>query len=108
MNREKEILNIAKKDLALNEEFKIEVKKMKIKAASISFKNRTIRLNEDFIDGDDELIKYLIYHELVHYKLRTRDHGKNFYELLYLKLGEEFVKQQEKKAMEKLLKLNSF
>jgi predicted metal-dependent hydrolase len=108
MNKHKETLILAKNDLMLDEEFKLEIKKMKIKAASISFKTKTIRINKDFIDGDDELIKYLIYHELVHYKLRSKDHGKSFYNILYSKLGEDFVKRQEKKTMEKLLKLNGF
>lgn len=106
MNKYKEILEEAKRDLKINDNFKIRLKKMKIKAASISFKTKIIRINKE-LDGDPKFIKYLIYHELVHYKLNTKVHNKEFYELMYSKFGENEVKNLEKKILIRMLKLNN-
>jgi len=103
----KEVLEEAKEALELKEDFRIRVKKMKIKAASISFKSRTIRINRE-LAGDTELLRYLVYHELAHYKLRSGGHGRDFYELLYSKLGRDFVKKEERRVIEKMLRLNDF
>jgi len=105
LNKVKAILEAAKKDFEIHDDFKIRMKKMKIKAASISFKTRVIRLNKE-LGHDPECINYLIYHELAHYKLSTRFHSKEFYELLGPKLGEEKVKILEKKILRKMLEIN--
>jgi predicted metal-dependent hydrolase len=102
----REVLEEARKALGLEGDFKIRVKNMKTKAASISFKSRMIRINKKVIEDDADAIKYLIYHELVHYKFKNRGHGKDFCELLYSKLDEEFIVKEEKKIAEKMLKLN--
>jgi len=58
---------------------RIVLRPMKIKAASISLKNGTIRLNKNLIPKlDGESIKYLLLHELIYYKLRSTNHNGNF------------------------------
>jgi len=105
MNKIKEILEKAKKDYEIQDDFKIIIKKLKLKGASISMGKRIIRLNEDLIH-DSEIIVYLIYHELAHYKLHTRFHGYEFYKLLNSKLGEEKVKAIERKIHRKMYEMN--
>ena len=105
MNKYKVILEEAKRDFEIHDDFKIRMKKMKIKAASISLKTRVIRMNKE-LEYDPEFINYLIYHELAHYKLSTRLHSKEFYELLYPKLGEKKVKSLEKRILRKMLEVN--
>ena len=103
MNKYKAILEEARKDFGINDDFKIIMKKMK--AASISFKTRIIRINKE-LDCDQEFINYLIYHELAHFKLGTKLHSKEFYELLNSKFGEEKVKILEKRILRKMLEIN--
>jgi len=105
LNDYKGILEKAKKDFEINDDFKIIMKKMKVKAASISFKTRAIRINKE-LECDPEFINYLIYHELAHYKLRTKLHNQEFYELLNSKLGEKNVNNIEKSILRKMLEIN--
>ncbi|NAY82427.1 MAG: DUF45 domain-containing protein [Thaumarchaeota archaeon] len=98
MNKYKAILEEERKDFGINDDFKIIMKKMK--AASISFKTRIIRINKE-LDCDQEFINYLIYHELAHFKLGTELHSKEFLKLLNSKLGEEKVKILEKRYSER-------
>jgi hypothetical protein len=58
------------------------------------------------LDCDQEFINYLIYHELAHFKLGTKLHSKEFYELLNSKFGEEKVKILEKRILRKMLEIN--
>jgi predicted metal-dependent hydrolase len=98
LNKYKAILEEERKDFGINDDFKIIMKKMK--AASISFKTRIIRINKE-LDCDQEFINYLIYHELAHFKLGTELHSKEFLKLLNSKLGEEKVKILEKRYSER-------
>jgi predicted metal-dependent hydrolase len=103
----KEVLKEAKGAFELKEDFRVRIKSMKIKAASISFKSRTIRINRE-LAADTELLRYLVYHELAHYKLGSEGHGRDFYKLLYSKLDGDFVKKEERRVIEKMLRLNGF
>ncbi|MFP3138048.1 MAG: YgjP-like metallopeptidase domain-containing protein [Nitrososphaeria archaeon] len=105
MSKYKAILEEARRDFGINDDFKIIMKKMKVKAASISFKTRVIRINKE-LDCDPEFIDYLIYHELAHYKLGTKLHNKEFYELLNSRLEEKNVKNIEKRILRKMLEIN--
>jgi len=44
-----EILDQIKQDLGISERIKIELRPMKIKAASISFKSKTLRINKNIL-----------------------------------------------------------
>jgi len=105
MDKVKAILEATKRDFEMRDNFKIRIKRLKTKAASISFGTRVIRLNKE-LANDPEFVTYLIYHELTHYKLHTRFHGYEFYKLLNSKLGEEKVKYIEKKIYRKMLEAN--
>jgi len=106
MNKVKAILDAAKKDFEIHDDFKFRMRKMKIKAASISFKTRVIRINKE-LECNPEFINYLIYHELAHYKLHTKLHSQEFYELLNSKLGEKKVNNLEKSILKRMLEINN-
>lgn len=56
---------------------------MKRKIASISFKTKTIRLNKNIVQNlDDEALKYILIHELIHYKTKSTQHNTKFWEEL--------------------------
>jgi len=104
----KEILNQIKQDLNISEKIKIELKPMKTKAASISFKRNTIRINKNILQNlDQDCIKYLILHELAHYKLKSTYHNKNFYKQLNKKVNNTKAKELERKILTSLLELNN-
>lgn len=104
----KEILNQIKQDLNISEKIKIELKPMKTKAASISFKRNTIRINKNILQNlDQDCIKYLILHELAHYKLKSTHHNNNFYKQLNKKVNNTKAKELERKILTSLLELNN-
>jgi len=105
MDKVKTILEATKMDFEMRDNFKIRIKRLKMKAASISFGTRVIRLNKE-LANNPEFVTYLIYHELTHYKLHTRFHGYEFYKLLNSKLGEEKVKAIERKITRKMSEIN--
>ena len=102
-----ETLNEIKQDLGISEKIKIELKPMKTKAASISLKKNTIRINKNLISKLDlDSIEYLMLHELIHYKLKSTYHNNKFYELLKKKIDPEKIEQIERKILINLLKQN--
>jgi len=56
---------------------------MKRKVASISLKTKMIRLNKEIaLKLDEESLRYLLVHELIHFKLRTLSHDDKFWKEL--------------------------
>lgn len=109
MNKEQinNILNDLKQDLGIKEKIKLEIKPMKIKAASISLNKNIIKINKSLLPQlDPQCVKYLILHELLHLKLKNTYHNNNFYEILHNKIDEEQLNEMEKKIFASLLKLN--
>ncbi|MCS7374279.1 MAG: M48 family metallopeptidase [archaeon GB-1845-036] len=103
----KEILNKLKEDLDIQDKIKLTLKPMKTKAASISLKKNTIRINKNLISKLDlDSIEYLMLHELIHYKLKSTYHNNKFYELLKKKIDPEKIEQIERKILINLLKQN--
>jgi len=106
-NQLKEILNQLKKELGIQELIKLELKPMKTKAASISLRKSTIRINKNIIPNlDTECIKYLLLHELIHYKLKSTYHNGEFHKQLANEIDENKAKQLERKILTTLLQLN--
>jgi len=106
----RKLLKELKKELEIPEDEKIRIvlRPMKTKAASISLKNGTIRLNKNLISKlDSESIKYLLLHELIHYKLRSINHNGNFQKQLNSKIKETKTREIENKIIESLLELNN-
>jgi len=105
----RKILKELKNELEIpeNEKIHINLRPMKTKAASISLKNGTIRLNKNLIQKlDEESIKYLILHELIHYKLRSTNHNETFQKQLNNKMNKTKIKEIENKIITNLLELN--
>jgi len=107
INDLKEVLQELKKELNISEEIKLEIKPMKTQAASISFRTNIIRVNKNLInDLDIECFRYLILHELIHYKTKSKYHNYVFYKQLYEKISETEAKKLDKKIITAILKLN--
>jgi len=109
MNRKqlKEILNELKNELKISEPIKIELKPMKTKAASISLSKNIIRINKNIIPNlDTECLKYLLLHELIHFKLKSTYHNGEFQKQMNAKIKEEKAKQLKRKILTTLLELN--
>jgi hypothetical protein len=77
---------------------------MKRKIASFSFRTKTLRLNRWVIETlDPEIVKYIILHELVHFKLNDVNHGKEFLEEFGKFYTAEDTKRIETKLIRKLI-----
>jgi len=103
----KEILNELKNELKIQEPIKIELKPMKTKAASISLNRNTIRINKNIVSNLDlDCIRYLLLHELIHYKLKSTCHDREFHKQLSKKINQAKAKEIERKILTSLLELN--
>jgi len=103
----KSIMRELKTTLNLEDDIKLELRPMKTKAASTSLKRKIIRLNKNLIPNiSHEAIRYLILHELIHIKLNTIHHTKDFYDIIYSMIGKDAVKEMEEKILTKLIKVN--
>lgn len=80
----KSLLERAKQAVGVEDNVKLILYPMKYKVASISLKNKTIRLNKNLLElfSEDELY-YILVHELIHIKHSTLNHGEEFYKALY-------------------------
>ena len=110
MNKEqlKGILNELKENLNISENIRIELRSMKTKAASISLKKNTIRINKDIIPTlNQDCIKYLILHELTHYKLRSTYHNGDFHKQMNRRVDNTKSKELEREILTSLLELNN-
>lgn len=77
--QKKTLLEKVKKRLDIETNINLEIKQMSRKIASFSFKTKTLRLNNKIVENSkQELINYLIFHELIHYKTNSLNHGKSF------------------------------
>lgn len=107
INDLKKVLQELKKELNISDEIKLEIKPMKTQAASISFRTKTIRINKNLIDDlDMECFRYLILHELIHYKTKSKYHNYVFYKYLYEKISETEAKKLDEKIINAILKIN--
>lgn len=111
MNRKQLRITIdeLKKELGIpkDEKIRIILRPMKTKAASISLKNGTIRLNKNLITKlNPESIRYLLLHELIHFKLKSINHNGNFQKQLTSKIEETRIREIENKIISNLLELN--
>jgi len=109
MNKEqlREILKELKENLDISEDIKIELRPMKTKAASISLKKNTIRINKNIIPSLNlDCVKYLILHELTHYRLKSTYHNGDFHKQINKKIENTEAKELERKILTSLLELN--
>jgi predicted metal-dependent hydrolase len=106
--RIKNILEEVKSELGMKNKIKVEVKKMKTKAASVSIRNAVIRLNKNVvIHSNKQCIRYLLLHELAHIKLQSRSHGSKFYSVIYQVMNRKDVNEAEKTILNLLIQQNA-
>ena len=107
ISRVEELTNKALNSLNINDNIKIEIKPMKQEIASFSFKTKTLRLNKYVVENfDDELLYYIILHELIHFKTNSLYHGINFYNELRNHFSEEQCNEIELKIIQSVLKMH--
>jgi len=102
MKREKvnNILSEVKRILSIDEDFRIVLYPMKRKVASISLKSRTIRINKNVIDMlNEDQLKYILIHELIHYKLKKHNHDNDFMKELKRFYNENDIESIEKELL---------
>jgi len=104
----KAILEEVKAVVGIDGEVEIEIKPYKTRGASIDLRRRALTINSHLLDLGEDVVKYLVLHELVHLKLQTRHHGAKFQALMrqYAKvLGIDLAECQHKIAR-RLLEVN--
>ena len=107
ISRVEELTIKALNSLNINDNIKIEIKPMKQEIASFSFKTKTLRLNKYVVENfDDELLYYIIPHELIHFKTNSLYHGINFYKELRNHFSEEQCNEIELKIIQSVLKMH--
>lgn len=102
------LLERARQVVGIEDNVKLVLYPMKYKVASISLKNKTIRLNKNLIESfeEDELY-YILVHELIHIKLSTLNHGEDFYRMLYKLFSPEEADEIENRIIKKLINVIS-
>lgn len=102
------VFNELKNEFRMPKKTRLEIRPMKTKAASVSIRKNTVRLNRNLISWlDRNCIEYLILHELIHLKLRSIHHSNDFYKIIYSVMEEKELREAERKILASLLKLNS-
>ncbi|MFZ8791335.1 MAG: M48 family metallopeptidase [Thermosphaera aggregans] len=84
-----EILKKYKEELGISDEVRVKIKKYKTRSAFINLKTKTIFINENLLELGEEVVKYLIVHELIHLKLNNRYHSAEFNRILYTYISPE-------------------
>ncbi len=100
----KNLVNEVKSSLNINETINIEIKPMKQKIASFSFKTKTLRLNKYVVENfEKDLLYYIILHELIHFKVKSTNHNLAFENELKKHFSEEICYEIELKIIQKLI-----
>jgi len=79
MERVKKILNELIKEMDIDKTIKLIIVPMRQKVASLSFKTKLLRLNHKAVKVlNSEEIRYILIHELIHFKVKDINHGSLF------------------------------
>jgi len=109
MITEENIKKMVKKlqtQLGINENVHVMLIPLKSKAASISLRKKILRLNKRLIEKiDEETLQYLVLHELIHIKLNTIHHTKEFYNVLYKLMNEGEKDEYDLKILKEMMKI---
>ena len=84
---------------------KLVIRRYKTRAAFCELRSRRVYVNESLLGLGEEVIRYLIAHELVHLKLRTTRHGDEFYRLFHALVPPEAAGEAERRIVKKLFQL---
>jgi len=98
-----EILEEYKRSLGINQDVKIKLRRYKSKSAFVNLKTRTVFINELLLDLGEEVIRYLVLHELIHLKLNSKYHDSEFNKILYSHIPPEKVSKLRELITSKLL-----
>jgi len=103
----KEVISLFReiaKELGLEGVVKIRIVPMKRKIASFSFKTGILRINRNVIEiFDKKLIRFVIFHELIHFKVNDVNHGKEFFKELGRYYSEESMENLEIEIIKRIL-----
>ena len=100
------ILEEYKRSLGLDGEVKVKVRNYRTRVAFADLKTKTIYINKRLLDLGERALRYLILHELLHIKLNSKYHSKEFHKLLYGHIPLEEVTAIRRAINEKLMALN--
>ena len=104
MERLNKILDELMEEMEINETIKLKIIPMKQKIASLSFKTKILRLNRKVMEVlNDEEIRYILTHELIHFKIRSINHGSLFLRELEKHYNPKEALTLEVKIIEKLI-----
>jgi predicted metal-dependent hydrolase len=92
--------------LGVKEDVKIKIRRYKTKAAFVDLRSKIIYINRDLLDLGEDVIEYLLLHELLHIKLREKHHTAQFYAILHFFISEEKVNEIKEKIIKKLIETN--
>ena len=98
-----EILEEYKRSLGINQDVKIKLRRYKTKSAFVNLKTKTIFINELLLDLGEEVVRYLVLHELIHLKLNSKYHDSEFNKELYSYIPPEKVSKLRELITSKLL-----
>jgi len=92
--------------LGVKEDVKIKIRRYKTKTAFVDLRSKIIYMNRDLLDLGEDVIEYLLLHELLHIKLREKHHTAQFYAILHFFIPEEKVNEIKEKIIKKLIETN--
>jgi predicted metal-dependent hydrolase len=98
------LLEKVKRTLGIEDSVRLVLYPMKYKVASISLRTKTIRLNKNLVSVfNEEELRYILAHELIHIKTMSLNHGKAFHKLLNSLYAQGESEEIENKIVKKLL-----
>jgi len=102
------ILEQVKSVVGIDGEVRLEFKPYKTRGASIDLSRRVLAVNSRLLDLGEDVVKYLVLHELVHLKLGTSRHDARFQELVdhYAKVLGIDRAECEAKITKRILEIN--
>jgi predicted metal-dependent hydrolase len=92
--------------LGVKEDVKIKIRRYKTKTAFVDLRSKIIYINRDLLDLGEDVIEYLLLHELLHIKLKEKHHTAQFYAVLHFFIPEEKVNEIKEKIIKKLIETN--
>ncbi len=96
MEKLKGLLKELMQKMGIKENVRLKIVPMKQKIASLSFNTKTLRLNQKAVEIlEDEELKYILSHELIHLKIRDINHGPLFMEELKKYYSDEEARRLE-------------
>ena len=92
--------------LGIKEEVKVKIRRYSTRTAFVDLRSKIIYINRDLLDLGEDVIEYLLLHELLHIKLREKHHTTQFYAILHFFIPEEKANEIKEKIIKKLIETN--